>query len=375
MPASPALLLYDLAFDFYGSRLATSSSDQRIRILEPDETAGGGWRAVLEFATGAPTLRLAWAHPSQGAILAGACLDGSVAIWEETSAVSSSSSPTTSSPSASASSWQQRALLGDARGRATAVAFAPRHLALRLAAGSSDGHVRVYEAADAAASLAHWELADDIDALPAALGGVSCLAWSSSQFDAPLLIVGGGGAGGTAGVLKVRGEWRAARRVIGFNIGFYMEAAPTPASPLSSLQIWGFSAPARKWLAMLELIGHAGRVHDVAWAPCVGRPFHLVASADAIGIVAVWRVEPAAAAAAASTAADVEGSAAAWRTERLGVAPTLQARVAGIFDDHGSQPVWRVEWSAAGTVRRRTCRPEASPPRASIVSRWSCRSG
>jgi hypothetical protein len=187
-------LIYDMVFDYYGSRLATTSSDNTIRILSPSPAAAGGWACASSFAAGAPTLRLAWAHPSQGAILAGACLDGSVAVWEEAAG----------GGGGGGTCWPQRALLGDARGRATAVAFAPRHAGLRLAVGSSDGHVRVYEAADAAASLAHWELVDDCDALPAALGGVACLAWSTSQFDAPLILVGGGGARGAAGVLKVR---------------------------------------------------------------------------------------------------------------------------------------------------------------------------
>jgi nucleoporin SEH1 len=53
--------------------------------------------------------------------------------------------------------WQRKAQLCDSKKSVNDVQFAPRHLGLRLAAASSDGIVRIYEASDVF-SLNYWPL-------------------------------------------------------------------------------------------------------------------------------------------------------------------------------------------------------------------------
>ena len=61
-----------------------------------------------------------------------------------------------------ASRWVNKASLSDARRAVTAVEFSPRHLGLRLASGSADGVVRIYEALDTM-NLNHWKLEAEIE--------------------------------------------------------------------------------------------------------------------------------------------------------------------------------------------------------------------
>ena len=51
--------------------------------------------------------------------------------------------------------WMRKTQLSDSKGAVHDVKFAPRHLGLKLAAGSADGFVRIYEATDVFA-LNYW---------------------------------------------------------------------------------------------------------------------------------------------------------------------------------------------------------------------------
>jgi WD40 repeat protein len=55
-------------------------------------------------------------------------------------------------------------------------------------------------------------------------------------------------------------------------------------------QIWGYNGSGAIWLPMLELVGHTDRLHDVAWAPNIGRSYHLIATAGKDGVVGLWKV-------------------------------------------------------------------------------------
>jgi hypothetical protein len=128
---------------------------------------------------------------------------------------------------------------------------------------------------------------------------------------------------------------------------------------------------------MLELRGHGGRVQDVAWAPNVGRSYHLIVTGDANGAVTIWKLQPdstadyapdAAAAAASTTSPQLHASASSnpadgaadgvaatapggrqWSVRKL-LGSSAEASVAAVFEDHKGMPVWRVEWNVTGTV-------------------------
>ena len=188
VPTSHEDYVHDVAFDWYGRRIATCSSDQTIKIWM--QSPGGAWQKQAEWkAHHGNVWRVTFAHPEFGQILASCSFDKNVLIWEEQEGVDGAGRVV--------SKWLQRAQLSDARASVNEIKFAPRHMGLKIAAGSADGRVRVYEATDAT-SLAHWEFTDEFHA-ETGDGGVSCLAWTTSPFDTAMMVVGGG-----SGVAKVR---------------------------------------------------------------------------------------------------------------------------------------------------------------------------
>jgi nucleoporin SEH1 len=137
--------------------------------------------------------RVAWAHPEFGQLLATAGADTVVHVWEEQEGGFDNRDPTpvrelqlqrrgggasgggaaaeaaaaAVDPSAPAapthSRWVQKAQLTEARKSVNCLAFAPRHGGLRLAAGSADGVVRIYEAIDVM-NLNHWPMSQFFEA-------------------------------------------------------------------------------------------------------------------------------------------------------------------------------------------------------------------
>jgi len=214
--------VHDIAFDFYGKRFATCSSD-KIRVWDFKEEAGDWHCYDLPRAPHQNTVwRLSWAHPEFGQVFASCSEDRMVCIWEEWGDVSSSSSASASaaasSPAVPASSssaaagskqrWQCKAQLTESKRAINDVKFAPRHLGLKVATASADGYVRIYEATDVF-SLNYWQLQDSIqveesatekgvhtELAPGAQSvvqqgvpgkesehGLMCLSWNESPFD------------------------------------------------------------------------------------------------------------------------------------------------------------------------------------------------
>ncbi|GLD97402.1 hypothetical protein PINS_up006086 [Pythium insidiosum] len=268
-----------MSFDFYGSRLATCSSDRKIKIWEE---IAGEWRLQCEWnAHQASVWKLAWAHPEFGQILASCSFDRTVSIWEDQGAVFNSGNSSSNNNSTTRESWRNQAQLVDSRESVHDVKFAPRHLGLRLATASEDGFVRMYEAIDVM-NLSHWPLQEEF---LADKDGVTCISWNQSRFDAPMIVVGG-----NSEVVKV----------------------------------WGYNNSFRRWQVVAELQGHTDAIHDVAWAPNMGRSYHLVAAASKDRTVRIWKLK---------------------------MTDTLQCEAEEVaLKHHHDSEVWRVEWNITGTM-------------------------
>ncbi|KAL3893300.1 MAG: hypothetical protein SGARI_008253 [Bacillariaceae sp.] len=170
---------------------------------------------------------LSWGHPEYGSLIATCGTDHEAKVWEERT-----------SSSSAASRWTAKAQLTDARKAVSCVEFAPRHWGLKLATGSADGFVRIYEAVDVL-NLAQWTIAASMQCFTDGLG-VTCLSWSTGRFEPPTLVVGG-----------------------------------------SHPAIYRYSDAARQWNPVLVLPPPpTGHVLDVAWAPNVGRRYHYIAAAE-----------------------------------------------------------------------------------------------
>jgi nucleoporin SEH1 len=155
--------IYKVAFDTYGRRMATCSGDRFVRVW--DLTDSGEWSQSAHWqAHRGSVVSLAWAHPEYGCLLATAGSDQDAKIWEERSPMGSSNGVSNSNvmmtlgggPNSAnnnnnhptTSRWSVKASLTEARRAVTCLEFAPRHFGLKLAVGSADGCVRIYEAVD-----------------------------------------------------------------------------------------------------------------------------------------------------------------------------------------------------------------------------------
>ncbi len=138
--------ILDLAFDWYGNRLATCSSDQKIKVWDH---VRGRWSQTAEIRAHSGSVHaLSWAHPEFGQVLASCSSDRTVHIYEEQV-----------DGRTGARAWKKQGRLVDSRDSVQDCAFAPRHLGLRLATCSLDGRVRIYESNDVM-NLSVWPLVE-----------------------------------------------------------------------------------------------------------------------------------------------------------------------------------------------------------------------
>eukprot|EP00545_Synedropsis_sp_CCMP1620_P012221 CAMPEP_0119013832 /NCGR_PEP_ID=MMETSP1176-20130426/9068_1 /TAXON_ID=265551 /ORGANISM="Synedropsis recta cf, Strain CCMP1620" /LENGTH=362 /DNA_ID=CAMNT_0006966951 /DNA_START=24 /DNA_END=1112 /DNA_ORIENTATION=+ len=125
-------MVHDAQMDYYGCKLATSSSDRTIKIYNVSGGGGGGNSSYEHTATlqghEGPVWQVSWAHPMYGVLLGSCGFDGTVLIHRETRP----------------RDWS---LIYHSKGlhesSVNSLAFAPHELGLRLAAASSDGKVSV----------------------------------------------------------------------------------------------------------------------------------------------------------------------------------------------------------------------------------------
>lgn len=143
----------------------------------------------------------------------------------------------------------------------------------------------MYEAIDIL-NLSHWPLQEEF---LADKDGVTCLSWNGSRFDVPMIVVGSN-------------------------------------NPVS--KVWAFNNTYNRWQVLVELIGHTDGVHDVSWAPNMGRSYHLIATASKDHTLRIWKIKP-------STSDGDNGG--------------YEAEQVACHDHHHSQ-VWRVEWNVTGTM-------------------------
>jgi len=263
----------DIRFDFYGRRFASCSTDRSIKVFDFNEDTEKWDSTDISSAHDNQILRLDWAHPEFGQLIASCSDDKTVHIREEQE----------ENPGGTQKSrWTKKATLSDSKDAVRDVKFSPRHLGLKLAAASADGYVRIYEATDVF-TLHYWPLQDSFE-VEQEKGGLLCLSWNDATFEPQKLVVGG-----------------------------YSKNA----------QIWVCDAGGR-WVKELSLGEHDGPVHDVAWAPGMGRSYHLIASCDRTNKFRIHKIE-----------------------RENGTDPS---RILTTEELHTESKVWRVAWNATGTV-------------------------
>ncbi|KAF9820482.1 hypothetical protein SFRURICE_009901 [Spodoptera frugiperda] len=257
-------LIHDVAYDFYGERMATCSSDQYVKVWDSD--GNGGWRLTASWkAHHGSVWKVTWAHPEFGQVIATCSFDRTAAIWEEVGDTAASGSEK------GLRTWLKRSNLVDSRTSVTDVKFGPKHLGLLLVTCSADGIIRIYEAPDVM-NLAQWTLQHEIPTkggAPADVGG-----------------------------------------------GQYSESS-------------------RRWTRTDCLSSVQEPVNDIAFAPNLGRSFHLLPGSR-IAIKDGSRTDP---------HQRIESAA----SGNNGATVRFKCEVVAAFEEHYSC-VWRVCWNLTGTL-------------------------
>eukprot|EP00953_Heterococcus_sp_UTEX-ZZ885_P019226 10746-Heterococcus_DN1.PRE.1 len=246
----------DVQYDYYGKRLATCSSDQTVRVWDLDEKLASSLLkmtiAAVRSLTTVHRICIQCGREEQEGLRGDAAAQSRV-------------------------TWYPKAQLSDSRKQVQDIAFSPSHLGLKLASGSADGSVRIYEAIDVM-NLNHWPL-QEVFEVGGTGSGVTCLSWCTSRFDQPMLAVG---------------------------------------TDTGKVQLWRYEEAVRAWQLTCELQSHALSVTDIDWAPNVGRSYHLIASCGKDRCLKVHKLPRAGGGIAAQQHYDaipVQTASAVWRVQ------------------------------------------------------------
>ena len=280
-------MVHDTSFDYYGTRMATASSDRLVKVFDvaPGENGQTTHVADLNGHDG-PVWQVSWAHPKFGSVLASCSFDRKVIVWKE---------------SESARGQFSQVFSHTHHGSVNAVAFAPHEFGLVLACGSSDGSASVltYKPAENV-----W----DVQTIPDA-HSIGC---TSVSF-APAVPAGA--------VLAGAGD----------------PPAPSPRLTLATggcdntAKVWLRDDATGTWQCDATLRMHADWVRDVAFCPNGTLPVKQLATAGQDGQVVLWTKGGGGGGGAAADA-DANG----WTGTSL--------------HNFAPQPVWRVSWSLSGNV-------------------------
>lgn len=229
-------MIHDAQVDYYGKRLATCSSDRKVKIFN---VAGGSpdQRPTAEL-TGheGPVWEVAWAHPKFGSILASCSYDKKVIIWQE-----------------SGQGWEKKYEHAVHESSVNAIAWAPHEFEeLTLACGSSDGDVSILTCTDNVWSCVKIQGAHQL--------GCTSVSW------APALLPAAG--------VQAQGSRVLTKRFISGGCD-------------SLAKIWAFRED-RGWVLEQSLQGHTDWVRDVSWAPGIGLPSSTIATCSQDCSVIIW---------------------------------------------------------------------------------------
>ncbi|CAG0914953.1 unnamed protein product [Notodromas monacha] len=284
-------VIHDVAYNFYGNRMATCSSDQQVKVWDRNEDGRWECSAVWKAHNGS-VWKVTWAHPEFGQILATCSFDRMVSVWEEIR---------TDHLEASSSHWVKRTNLVDSRTEVTDIKFAPRHLGLQLAAASADGFVRVYDAPDIM-NLAQWTLSTEINCKMS----VSDLC--------PVLAM----------------------------IAVGSDALSTTGSTSSRVFIYEWNEASRQWIRGDSLPVDTP-VHDLAFACQSGRSYHLLAVASAE--LRLFSLAPVISRSESTTSGASQSNCASSSNSPS----KFEVRLLLESKDH-SPAAWRVSWNCSGSI-------------------------
>ncbi|XP_073994204.1 nuclear pore and COPII coat complex component secretory 13 isoform X2 [Rhodnius prolixus] len=227
-------VIHDAAVDFYGSQLATCSSDNVVKIFN---VKGNTYSHVADLKGHfAAVWQVSWAHPKFGNILASCSYDKRVIVWKENR------------------EWTKMHDYKNHDGSVNCVSFGPPECGLTFACGSADGSMSVVTFRTEHNA---WETRRIVAAHKL---GVNALSWAPYVSLIPMFSKAGHSS-------------KSFKRIVS-------------AGCDCLIKIWvevnGI------WEEMVQLPNHSDWIRDVAWAPSTSIPCAQIASACQDKKVIIW---------------------------------------------------------------------------------------
>ncbi|KAG4171831.1 Nucleoporin seh1-A [Gossypium arboreum] len=277
-----------LAWNYCGQRLAAGFVDGCLSILDSRDPLSSSFTSSSKFKVHEGCIvKVTWIPPEYGVAVACISEDGTLSIWEE---LVEGTNPLEWKP---CRSFKTSSKVLD-------VQFSVSQTSLKMVAAYSDGFVKVFELLDPL-ELKNWQLQaefqnviDSVSIVGKASCLTACISWNPQN-----------------------GEGQESSFILGFN-------SDTPQ--LNSPKVWEFDPAHQRWLPVAELAlpGDKGdQIYSVAWAPNIGRPYEVIATASQKGI-SVWRV---------GSTTDMDGR--------------LSMEKVALLSGHNSE-VWQMEWDMSG---------------------------
>jgi len=228
-------MIHDAQMDYYGTRLATCSSDRTVKVFE----IVNGQQKLLATLVGheGPVWQIGWAHPKYANLLASCSYDRRVIIWKEVSL----------------NQWEKTYEHLNHDSSVNSVCWAPQDFGLMLVCASSDGAISVLSSQGDGI----WDAKKISNAHSI---GCNAVSWG------PAIPAIGGSDPSNKQVVK--------RFVSG--------------GCDNLVKIWKYDETDEKWVEEQRLEAHSDWVRDVAWAPSIGLPKSYIASCSQDRRVIIW---------------------------------------------------------------------------------------
>lgn len=286
-------MIHDAKLDYYGTTLATCSSDDSIRIFDVRDQ-NHVLKSVLKDHQG-PVWQVSWSHPMYDSLLASCSYDKKVIIWHKQN-----------------ETWSKLYEYAGHDSSVNSVCWAPHDYGLMLACGSSDGSISI---------LTHqgerWDVKRIKDAHTM---GVNAVNWAPPTSSDGFLIA----AHGLSGDPMNGGSSSLIRRLVSGGCD-------------SCVKIWREDPTSKNWYEEARLEKHADWVRDVAWADDLGLSRQKIASCGQDGAVIIWtQVHP----------VDSSSANPGVMMDRAAASASWQPTLLHTFND----TVWQVSWSVTGNI-------------------------
>eukprot|EP00249_Psilotum_nudum_P014002 c24614_g1_i1 orf=60-1028(+) len=243
------------SWNYCGDRMVAGTAEGVLQIWDEDTT---GSRALACTSTwkahAGPVVRVVWAPPVFGDVVASCSMDGTISMWEE---IEEGSLPC---------SWRLCANLKEYSTPVLDIQFG-NCSGLKLVAAYADGFVRVYETLDIL-GLKQWQLQAQFQNVTDLSGKFGVCTFSSASI-----------------------SWRPP--VHGIQQPVFAVGYRSTALQFAVAKVWEFIEVHQRWNCTVELTAPDELnmpVNYISWAPNIGRPYELIAVASGNG-VSIWNID------------------------------------------------------------------------------------